>query len=72
MVSGHFYLVGLGALVTADHDKGDTLPLMDSLASRPLDIVEVHEDIFALVTGNEAVTLAGVEPFDCPVFAVVS
>src|SRR5688572_28602164 len=54
-------VLGFLTLSTRRHVELDALAVLERLVALSLDLREVHEDILALVTGDEPVTLLGVE-----------
>ena len=64
-MSGGSYLVRLQPFLAAGDDKRNPLSFGDGAPVLAFNIPEVNKYILTLVAGNEAVTLANIEPFDC-------
>src|SRR5690606_39971302 len=61
-------VLGLQSLVAFADGEFDALTVVQDPVSLATNGAEVHEDVIATVPGNEAKTLAGVEPFDASAF----
>ena len=62
-LSGHHF-VGLQTLLALHNLEGDLLAFLQALEAIALDRAEMHENVRAIVTADEAETLGVVEPLD--------
>jgi hypothetical protein len=61
---GRNHFVGLQALLALHYLEADLLAFLQALEAVALNRAEMHENIRAIVTADEAETLGVVEPFD--------
>jgi len=65
------YVFSLPALRTLGHIKLHGLALLQALETARLDSREMHENVFATLTADEAVAFGVIEPLHCSLFCHV-